>query len=71
MMLGAVTGFGVLIKTIILPALFASTMLSLINCLTEKNYVNQLSKLIRNAAVDCDKIDSCNPYQAFSVCRDC
>ena len=51
MMLGAVTGFGVLIKTIILPALFASTMLSLINCLTEKNYVNQLSKLIRNAAL--------------------
>ena len=51
MMLGAVTGFGVLIKTIILPALFASTMLSLINCLTEKNYVNQLSRLIRNAAL--------------------
>ena len=49
--MGAVTGFGVLIKTIILPALFASTMLSLINCLTEKNYVNQLSKLIRNAAL--------------------
>ena len=41
----------VLIKTIILPALFASTMLSLINCLTEKNYVNQLSRLIRNAAL--------------------
>ena len=51
MMLGAVTGFGLIIKTIILPALFAATILGLINCLTEKNYVNKLSKLIRNAAV--------------------
>ena len=50
-MIGAVTGFGYLIKTIILPALFISTILGLINCLTEKNYVNKLAKLIRNAAV--------------------
>ena len=49
--IGAVTGFGYLIKTIILPALFISTILSLINCLTEKNYVNKLAKLIRGAAV--------------------
>lgn len=50
-LIGAVTGFGVLIKTVIMPALFISTVLSLINCLTEKNYVNKLAKLIRTAAV--------------------
>lgn len=49
--IGAVTGFGFLIKTVVLPALFVSTILGLINCLTEKNYVNKLSKLIRSAAV--------------------
>ena len=49
--LGAVTGFGAILKNIILPALFASTILSLVNNLTEKNYVNKLSKLIRNAAI--------------------
>ena len=51
MMLGAVTGVGIIIRTIILPTLFAATILGLINCLTEKNYVNKLSKLLRNAAV--------------------
>lgn len=49
--IGAVTGFGVLIKRFVLPALFISTVLCLINCLTEKNYVNKLAKLIRQAAV--------------------
>ena len=49
--IGAVTGFGYLIKTIVLPALFVSTILGLINCLTEKDYVNKLAKFIRNAAV--------------------
>ena len=49
--IGAVTGFGFLIKTVVLPALFVSTILGLINCLTEKNYVNKLSELIRSAAV--------------------
>lgn len=49
--LGSVTGFGIILKKIILPALFTATILGLINCLTEKDYVNKLSKLIRNAAV--------------------
>ncbi len=49
--IGAVTGTGILLKKIILPAMFAATILALINCLTEKNYVNKLSKLIRNLAV--------------------
>ncbi|MCI8609131.1 MAG: stage III sporulation protein AE [Firmicutes bacterium] len=49
--IGAVTGFGFLVSKLILPALFLSTILGLINCLTEKNYVNKLAKLIRNAAV--------------------
>ena len=49
--IGAVTGTGILLKKIILPAMFAATIMALINCLTEKNYVNKLSKLIRNLAV--------------------
>lgn len=48
--LGAVTGFSVLIQTLILPAFYLSAALALINSLTEKNYVNKLSKLIRSAA---------------------
>lgn len=49
--LGSVTGTGILLKKVILPALFGATLLALINCLTEKNYVNKLSKFIRNTAV--------------------
>ncbi len=49
--IGAITGVSFLIKKFILPALFLSTILSLINCLTEKNYVNKLAKLIRNCSV--------------------
>lgn len=51
MIIGAITGVSFLIKKFILPALFLSTILSLINCLTEKNYVNKLAKLIRNCSV--------------------
>jgi len=45
------TGFAMIIKNIILPALFAATILCLINCLTEKDYVNRFAKLIRSAGV--------------------
>ncbi len=48
--IGAVTGFSAIVKNLILPAFFLSAVLSLLNCLTEKNYVNKLSKLIRAAA---------------------
>ena len=51
LIVGAITTVSFLIKTFILPALFVSTILSLINCLTEKDYVNKLAKLIRNLAV--------------------
>lgn len=51
MIIGSVTGTAFIVKTFILPALFAATILSLINCLTEKDYVNKLSKLLRNASV--------------------
>ena len=51
LIIGSITGISFIIKTFILPALFISTILSLINCLTEKNYVNKLAKLIRNLAV--------------------
>ena len=49
--IGAVTGMGIILKRIILPTMFAATVLVLINCLTEKDYVNKLSKLLRNAAL--------------------
>ena len=49
--IGAVTGTGIILKRIILPAMFAATVLALVNCLTEKDYVNKLSKLLRNAAL--------------------
>lgn len=49
--LGSVTGFGIILKKIILPALFTATILALVNCLTEKDYVNKLSKLLRSASV--------------------
>lgn len=51
MIIGSVTGVVFLLKTVILPALFTATILTLINCLTEKDYVNSLSKLLRNASV--------------------
>ena len=51
MISGSIAGMAFLLKTFILPALFAATILTLINCLTEKDYVNKLAKLIRNAAV--------------------
>ena len=51
MIIGSVTGTAFLLKTFILPALFAATILCLVNCLTEKDYVNKLSKLIRNVSV--------------------
>lgn len=51
MIIGVVTGISFIVKKFILPALFTATILSLINCLTEKDYVNKLAKLIRNASV--------------------
>ncbi len=51
MIIGSISGIAFIVKTFILPALFTSTILSLINCLTEKNYVNKIAKLLRNGAV--------------------
>ena len=51
LLLTSVTIFQAIIKNIILPAIFVSTVLSLINCLTEKDYVNQLSRFIRQVAL--------------------
>ena len=51
LIIGAVTFISFLIKNIILPALFISTLLTLINCLTEKNYVNKLAKLLRSLSI--------------------
>lgn len=49
--IASVTGFAFLVKTFILPGLFISAVLSIINCLTEKDYVNKLGKLIRTASL--------------------
>ena len=51
LIIGSVSGMALILKTTVLPAMFIATILSLINCLTEKNYVNKLSKLLRSAAV--------------------
>jgi stage III sporulation protein AE len=51
MILGTITGIAFIVKIIILPALFTASILSLIDCLTKKYYVNKLAKLIRNTAV--------------------
>lgn len=51
MIIGSVTGTAFIIKTFILPTLFIATVFTLINCLTEKDYVNKLSKLLRNISV--------------------
>ena len=51
LILTAITIFQAILKNIVLPGLFFSTVLSLINCLTEKDYVNRLSKFIRQAAL--------------------
>lgn len=49
--LGTIGGMALIIKKFILPALFLSCILSLINSLTEKDYVNKLAKLIRNVSL--------------------
>lgn len=51
LIIGAAAGFAVIMKNLILPALFLSGALSMINCLTEKDYVNKLAKLLRSSAV--------------------
>lgn len=51
LLLTAVTIFQTIIKNVVLPAVFLSTVFSLLNCLTEKDYVNQLSKFLRQAAL--------------------
>ncbi len=48
---GSTTFISFFVCKIILPALFIACILELINCLTEKNYVNKLSKLIRNTSI--------------------
>ncbi|MEE0742467.1 MAG: stage III sporulation protein AE [Emergencia sp.] len=50
-LLTAVTIFQAIIKNIVMPAIFLSAVLGLINCLTEKDYVNQLSKFLRQTAL--------------------
>ena len=51
LILSVVTAFHHIIKNIILPAVFFSGIFTLLNCITEKDYVNQLAKLIRKAAL--------------------
>lgn len=51
LIIGSISGIALIVKTFILPALFTATILSLINCITEKDYVNKIAKLLRNASV--------------------
>lgn len=51
LLLTSVTIFQAIIKEIVLPALFISAVFSLLNGLTEKDYVNRLAKLLRQAAL--------------------
>lgn len=51
MLIAAMTAFQSVIKNIILPLIFISTVLTMLNCLTEKDYVNRLSKFLRNTAM--------------------
>lgn len=51
LILSVITVFHHVIKNIILPAVFFSAIFTLLNCITEKNYVNQMAKLIRKAAL--------------------
>ncbi len=51
LILSVITVFHNIIKNIILPAVFFSAVFTLLNCITEKDYVNQLAKLIRKAAL--------------------
>lgn len=51
LLMAVLTGFQSIIKNIVLPLIFASTIFTLLNCLTEKDYVNQLSKFLRKASL--------------------
>lgn len=51
LLLTSVTVFSSAIKNVVLPAVFVSAVFTLLNCLTEKDYVNQLSKFLRQAAL--------------------
>jgi len=51
LILSVITFFHYVIKNIILPAVFISAVFTLLNCITEKDYVNQLAKLVRKAAL--------------------
>ena len=50
-MLGAVTGFNFIMKNIVLPMIFISVVLVMINSITEKNYVKKLAVLIRRVGL--------------------
>lgn len=51
LLITSITVFQTIIKTFVMPALFISTVFGLLNCLTEKDYVNKLSKFIRQTAL--------------------
>lgn len=51
LLLSMITAFQNMIKLIIIPAIFFGAVFTLLNCLTEKNYVNQISKFLRQSAL--------------------
>ena len=51
LMLTAITIFQNILKNVIIPAVFISCIFTLLNCLTEKDYVKHMAKCIRKAAL--------------------
>lgn len=51
--ISAVTGFNTILQTIVLPVLFLSSVLVLINSLTEKPYLQKLSVFLRRVSIFC------------------
>ena len=51
--ISAVTGFNTILQKIVLPVLFLSSMLVLINSLTEKPYLQRLSVFLRRISIFC------------------
>lgn len=50
---GAVTGFNTVLQTIVMPVLFLSSILILINSLTEKPYLQRLAVFLRKISIFC------------------
>ncbi len=51
LLLSLITLFQSVVKNVVLPGIFLSTIMSFLNCLTKKDYVNRFSKFLRRASL--------------------